>query len=133
MIPDRFRRGGGSSDGFSGSAEDLVEQFDLVDGTDLDVRKLVSLLFGGWVLAWTSNLLVVLDAIVDASQSVLLGVGQGIADLIATWAGLPRYAIWASWRTTTEFIAAFGPFGYPVAVGITIITLWLLSEGLTDG
>jgi hypothetical protein len=132
MIPDRFR-GGGDSGGISLSAAELVERFDLVDGTDLDVRQLVTLVFGGWILAWTTNLMLLLEALADAVQSVLLGIGQGFAELISTWAGLPRYAIWVSWRTATEFLAAFGPFAFPIAILVTITTLWLLAEGINSG
>jgi hypothetical protein len=132
MIPDRFR-GGGDSGRYSFSAEDLVEHFDLVDGADLDVRKLMSLLFGGWILAWTTNLLLLLEALVDAVQSVVLGIGQGFAELISTWAGLPRYMIFVSWRTAAEFVAGFGPFAFPIAAMITVLTLWILAEGINYG
>lgn len=126
-----FSGGGGGGGGSDKSPAELAAEY--VEGTSVRVQALVSLLFGGWLLAWTSNLLLVVGSVVDAAQSILEGIGHGIADLIYAWTGVPEGVVAASWRSAAEFVSGLGPLAFPIAVAITIATLWVFAEGVNRG
>lgn len=111
----------------------MVDADRFVSGTDVDIRLLVSTLIGGVAISWWAGFVSLLDETMSFLGRLWTSPLAAVGELLELILALPGETIIVAWRSAAEFIAVLEPLGpilYPIAMIVTIATLYISDWGL---
>lgn len=91
-------------------------------------RNLLGTVFGGAVLAYFSGLASIILGIFDIPIALLSGLASFAGDVVTVVAGLPSVIVESGFAAAVPFVVDSGPAGFIVAVGIVLVTLYVVAE-----
>lgn len=118
--------------GDGGGGIDWRQFFQSEDGVFLDFGRIaevgIGTIFGAFFTGATSLVL----GVVDIPIALLGGFGDFLAVLVDVLVGVPTLILRGAWADTVPFILDAGIAGFVVALGIVLLTLYILTWGVNQ-
>lgn len=101
------------------------------DGTSIKWQMLVGTVLGSIVFAVIDSIVAVLLLTSDIVLGLLNGAAEFTSRLVELRVGTFVGMMQAAWDQTIGFIESFGILGYAAAIGIVLVTLWIVAQGVS--
>lgn len=108
----------------------MVDASEFVDGASLDVRLLAGTAVGSIMVTYWALAVRLYEAAASTFQSLLLSPIDAGSDLLEQLLMIPGNSLHAANAAAEEFVIMLepiGPFVWPVAMLITVVTMWTLQ------
>lgn len=105
----------------------MVRPSTYVDGTRIKWGSLGTVLFGAGILAYFEGAIAVFLALVDVPLSLLAGLANFLGQYVTVRFGVLPALVNGAFLGALEFVESSGAFGFIVAIGIVLATLYSLS------
>jgi hypothetical protein len=98
-----------------------------VSGTNIQWGRLLRTIFGAGVVAWFSGVASVILGFADIPLALLSGLASFGGEVVTVVVGLPVVVVRAGFGAAVPFVLNAGPAGFLVAVGISLVTLYIVA------
>lgn len=105
----------------------MVRPSNFVDGTRIKWGSLGTVLFGAGILAYFEGAIAVFLALVDVPLSLLAGFADFLGQYVTVRFGVLPSLVNGAFLGAQRFVESSGLFGFFVATGIVLATLYSLS------
>lgn len=119
----------------SGGGSGTVTASDFIEGTSVKMKLLVSTLVGSVLITWWSAFIQFIQNVGEVGRSLATGLIEGQTEIFAAALDVPGGLFDAAYSAAAEFMLVLqpiGPFAFPVAAGITALTLITTSWALRN-
>lgn len=108
----------------------MVSPSDFVNGTQIRFRELFTAIFGASLLAYFSGVANFILSLADIPLQLLDFLAAYLGAVVTVIAGLPAVIIRDGFAAAIPFVVDAGPAGYFVALGIGLVTLFIVERGV---